>query len=156
MSDTIIPRRPIVPVVAPNKNGHANNGPQGTTRPKPVAPVSIQTTTTTLRTTTSTSNPNNVILAAHPQDNEIAGSVNHRLVNLSIAKSFRFKLIESYLISRSDQSPNVNIPYPVENDGHRETHGAKLNLGAIIALGAFGGFVFLAAVITTIVVLVRR
>lgn len=68
----------------------------------------------------------------------------------------RLELIELFLICRSDQSPNVNIPYPVENGGHRETHGAKLNLGAIIALGAFGGFVFLAAVITTIVVLVRR
>lgn len=33
---------------------------------------------------------------------------------------------------------------------------AKLNLGAIVALGAFGGFVFLAAVITTIVIVVRR
>lgn len=83
MSDNIVPRRPIVPVVTPNKNGHANNGPQGTIKPKPISPVSIQTTTTTtLRTTTSTSNPHNVILAAHPQDNEIAGSVNHRLVNL--------------------------------------------------------------------------
>lgn len=59
-------------------------------------------------------------------------------------------------IFRSDQSPNVNIPYLVENDQHRETHGAKLNLGAIIALGAFGGFVFLAAIITTIVILIRR
>jgi len=28
--------------------------------------------------------------------------------------------------------------------------------GAIIALGVFGGFVFLAAVITTIVILIRR
>lgn len=88
LSDNILPRRPIVPVVTPNKNGHANNAPQGTTRPKLVSPVSIQTTTTTLRTTTSTSNPHNVILAAHPQDNEIAGSVNHRLVYLFIAKSF--------------------------------------------------------------------
>lgn len=86
MSDTIIPRRPIVPLVTPNKNGHANNGPQGTSRPKPVSPVPIQTTTTTQRTTTSTSNPHNVILAAHPQDNEIAGSVNHRFVNITHCK----------------------------------------------------------------------
>lgn len=57
---------------------------------------------------------------------------------------------------RTDQAPNVNIPFSVENDPTRETHGAKLNLGAIVALGAFGGFVFLAAVITTIVILVRR
>lgn len=57
---------------------------------------------------------------------------------------------------RSDQSPNVNIPFSVENDPTKESQGAKLNLGAIVALGAFGGFVFLAAVITTIVILVRR
>lgn len=57
---------------------------------------------------------------------------------------------------RSDQSPNVNIPYLVENDPNRETQGAKLNLGAIVALGAFGGFVFLAAVITAIFVLIKR
>lgn len=44
----------------------------------------------------------------------------------------------------------------MENDPTRESQGAKLNLGAIVALGAFGGFVFLAAVITTIVILVRR
>lgn len=56
---------------------------------------------------------------------------------------------------RTDQSPNVNIPQSVDND-QQQPHGARLNLGAIIALGAFGGFVFLAAIITTIVVLVRR
>lgn len=58
---------------------------------------------------------------------------------------------------RQDQSPNVNIPFPVENDQHQKENGnARLNLGAVIALGAFGGFVFLAAIITTIVILVRR
>lgn len=57
---------------------------------------------------------------------------------------------------RSDQSPDVNVPYLVENHQHHDTHGAKLNLGAIVALGAFGGFVFLAAIITTIVILIRR
>lgn len=53
------------------------------------------------------------------------------------------------------ETPNVNVPLPVDGE-RRETFGAKLNLGAIIALGAFGGFVFLAAIITTIVILVRR
>lgn len=61
-----------------------------------------------------------------------------------------------FSFNRSDQSPNVNVPFSVENDQHRESQGAKLNLGAIVALGAFGGFVFLAAVITTIVILIRR
>lgn len=59
------------------------------------------------------------------------------------------------LLHRTDQSPNVNVPLSVDND-QKPPHGARLNLGAIVALGAFGGFVFLAAIITTIVVLVRR
>jgi hypothetical protein len=50
----------------------------------------------------------------------------------------------------------VNVPFSVEDSVDKETHGARLNFGAIVALGAFGGFVFLAAIITTIVVLVRR
>lgn len=33
---------------------------------------------------------------------------------------------------------------------------ARLNMGGIIALGIFGGFVFLAAVITIIVIIIRR
>ena len=32
----------------------------------------------------------------------------------------------------------------------------KLNMGGIIALGVFGGFVFLAAIITIIIIIVRR
>jgi hypothetical protein len=56
--------------------------------------------------------------------------------------------------------PDVNVPSPVDNDdatsSSSATHGAKLNLSSIIALSSFGGFVFLAAVITTIVILVRR
>lgn len=95
----------------------------------------ISLSTNKYDSTTSRNNLNNVIQSAHPQDNEIAGSVN----------------------IRQDQSPNVNVPFSVNNE-QKESHngGARLNLGAIVALGAFGGFVFLAAVITTIVILVRR
>jgi len=32
----------------------------------------------------------------------------------------------------------------------------KLNMGGIIALGVFGGFVFLAAIITIIIIIIRR
>ncbi|XP_055618172.1 uncharacterized protein LOC129763293 isoform X2 [Toxorhynchites rutilus septentrionalis] len=114
------------------------------------------TTTTTRQTTTTTRSPQDIILSQHPQDNEIAGSVN----------------------IQQDQSPKVNIPFAVDNSdaggeasggpfgglggangGHgdrKEAKNARLNLGAIVALGAFGGFVFLAAVITTIVIVVRR
>nr|XP_022921270.1 uncharacterized protein LOC111429562 [Onthophagus taurus] len=73
------------------------------------------------------------ILAGHPQDNEIGGSSN----------------------IQQGESPNINVPLSIDGE-RRDTYGAKLNLGAIIALGAFGGFIFLAAIITTIVVLVRR
>ncbi|KFB39648.1 AGAP000123-PA-like protein [Anopheles sinensis] len=75
-------------------------------------------------------------LDIHPQDNEIAGSVNIQY----------------------DQAPKVNVPFAVDpSEGAAgESKNAKLNLGAIVALGAFGGFVFLAAVITTIVIVVRR
>lgn len=115
------------------------------TRPRPTytitsstnaPPVMIpsKTTTTTAIDTAINHNAHDILLNAHPQDNEIADSVN----------------------IRHNQSPNVNVPYFVENSDHKETREAKLNLGAIVALGAFGGFVFLAAVITTIVILVRR
>jgi hypothetical protein len=60
------------------------------------------------------------------------------------------------LFCRTDQSPNVNVPLSVDDNVDKEPYGARLNFGAIVALGAFGGFVFLAAVITTIVMLVRR
>jgi hypothetical protein len=69
---------------------------------------------------------------AHPIDNEIPGIVN----------------------IRSDQPPGIDVPTLKEESSSSKT--AKLNLGGIIALGVFGGFVFLAAVITTIVILVRR
>ncbi|KAJ8924654.1 hypothetical protein NQ315_000805, partial [Exocentrus adspersus] len=84
-------------------------------------------------TTTSAPHVPSIIVAGHPQDNEIAGSSN----------------------IQHGEAPNVNVPLSVDGE-RRETFGAKLNVGAIIALGAFGGFVFLAAIITTIVILVRR
>uniref|UniRef100_A0A8D8WZ04 Membrane cofactor protein n=1 Tax=Cacopsylla melanoneura TaxID=428564 RepID=A0A8D8WZ04_9HEMI len=72
----------------------------------------------------------------HPHDNEIPDSVH----------------------ARNDLT-GANVPSNIlEDDRIRDTYigGAKLNLGAIIALGVFGGFVFLAAVVTTIVILIRR
>nr|CAH7713270.1 unnamed protein product [Callosobruchus chinensis] len=90
------------------------------------------------RTTTTTAQPGTTLpplIVHHPEDNEIAGSSN---------------------VPRIGESPsNLNVPLPVDGE-RRETFGAKLNLGAIVALGAFGGFIFLAAIITTIVILVRR
>ncbi|XP_021694259.1 uncharacterized protein LOC5564206 isoform X3 [Aedes aegypti] len=120
-------------------------------------PIQTRPTTTSTRQTTTSRSPQDIILSQHPQDNEIAGSVN----------------------IRQDQSPKVNVPFAVDNsDGEstggvyggiggnsnlgsgsgdrKEAKNARLNLGAIVALGAFGGFVFLAAVITTIVIVVRR
>ncbi|GLV45530.1 uncharacterized protein CBL_02550 [Carabus blaptoides fortunei] len=94
----------------------------------------------TTRTTTVDNNNSgsahipHIIVAAHPQENEISGNIGN---------------------IQQGETPNVNVPLPVDGE-RREPFGAKLNLGAIIALGAFGGFVFLAAIITTIVILVRR
>lgn len=74
----------------------------------------------------------------HPQDNEISGSgVDNREASLDSGV------------------PEPSGPYRV-NNAEQPTHQAKLHLGAVIALGVFGGFVFLAAVITTIVILIRR
>ncbi|XP_046391266.1 uncharacterized protein LOC124159479 isoform X1 [Ischnura elegans] len=61
-------------------------------------------------------------------------------------------------IIRSSPAPSPSSPRPVVEGGERRRTdgGPKLNLGAIIALGVFGGFVFLAAIITTIVIIVKR
>ncbi|CAH1170006.1 unnamed protein product [Phaedon cochleariae] len=96
-------------------------------------PLSRTTTPLTTPTSQSSSSLASIIVAGHPQDNEIAGSSS----------------------IQHGEAPNVNVPLPVDGE-RKDTFGAKLNLGAIIALGAFGGFIFLAAVVTTIVILVRR
>lgn len=82
--------------------------------------------------------PPHIVVAGgsgHPHDNEIPDSVH----------------------ARNDLS-GANVPSNILDDRIRDPYigGAKLNLGAIIALGVFGGFVFLAAVVTTIVILIRR
>ncbi|XP_011168469.2 CUB and sushi domain-containing protein 3 [Solenopsis invicta] len=75
----------------------------------------------------------------HPQDNEISQSVDHAQAGIGAGV------------------PEPSGPFRVDNAEHPSgTHQAKLNLGAVIALGVFGGFVFLAAVITTVVILIRR
>ncbi|XP_011860951.1 PREDICTED: uncharacterized protein LOC105558062 [Vollenhovia emeryi] len=75
----------------------------------------------------------------HPQDNEISGSgVDHAQAGIGAGV------------------PEPSGPFRVDSAEHPNGHQAKLNLGAVIALGVFGGFVFLAAVITTVVILIRR
>ncbi|XP_003691067.1 uncharacterized protein LOC100863755 isoform X1 [Apis florea] len=76
----------------------------------------------------------------HPQDNEISGSG-----------------VDNAQVGIGTGVPEPSGPYRVDSaDQTSNTHQAKLNLGAVIALGVFGGFVFLAAVITTVVILIRR
>lgn len=77
----------------------------------------------------------------HPQDNEISGSG-----------------VDNAQVGIGTGVPEPSGPYRVDNadQSSSNTHQAKLNLGAVIALGVFGGFVFLAAVITTVVILIRR
>ncbi|SPP78689.1 blast:Sushi%2C von Willebrand factor type A%2C EGF and pentraxin domain-containing protein 1 [Drosophila guanche] len=132
----LIPKKPISTPAAPTTTQHAlppQALPPSTYAPAPprsrpsAASVPAQVETTTRNT-------QQIIQNSHPQDNEIPDSVN----------------------IQQNQSPNVNVPFAVDNPDRKEPKEAKLNLGAIVALGAFGGFVFLAAVITTIVILVRR
>ncbi|KAG7189470.1 hypothetical protein KM043_017165 [Ampulex compressa] len=76
----------------------------------------------------------------HPQDNEISGSG-----------------VDNAQAGIGSGVPEPSGPFRVDSaDQTGGTHQAKLNLGAVIALGVFGGFVFLAAVITTVVILIRR
>ncbi|XP_031346688.1 uncharacterized protein LOC116173386 isoform X1 [Photinus pyralis] len=99
-------------------------------------PERVKKVTTEKTTTTTTKIPKTpqIIIAGHPQDNEIASS------SVNVQQS---------------NTPTVNVPLSVDGE-RREAFGARLNLGAIIALGAFGGFIFLAAIVTTVVILVRR
>ncbi|XP_030078880.1 uncharacterized protein LOC111598148 isoform X1 [Drosophila hydei] len=142
------PRRTVRPVLIPKKpsstpptsystsSSSSSSSSSSTTQhaPGPISTYAPTPARTRPTLETTTRNTQQIILNSHPQDNEIADSVN----------------------IRQNQSPNVNVPFAVDNPDRKETKEAKLNLGAIVALGAFGGFVFLAAVITTIVILVRR
>jgi len=67
-----------------------------------------------------------------PEDNEIPGSSN--------------------ILSSEGAAADIISPTSTKSETSRQ----QLNLGGIIALGVFGGFVFLAAIITTIVILIRR
>ena len=72
--------------------------------------------------------------AIHPIDNEVEGnSIN----------------------SRYDHGLNVNVPHLVDSN-RNPAYSARFNMGVIIALGIFGSFLFLAAIVTTLVVLLRR
>jgi hypothetical protein len=59
--------------------------------------------------------------------------------------------------------PNLSVVRTQDNEindsllkSNNKAATARLNMGGIIALGVFGGFVFLAAVITIVVIIVRR
>nr|XP_049694571.1 uncharacterized protein LOC110382350 isoform X3 [Helicoverpa armigera]XP_049694575.1 uncharacterized protein LOC110382350 isoform X3 [Helicoverpa armigera] len=80
-----------------------------------------------------TSHVPHIIVASHPRENQIVGNGNN---------------------IRAEQTPRVNVPQPVDGE-RRDPVGARLNIGAVVALGAFGALVFLIAIITTIVILVR-
>lgn len=128
------PTRPT-PTYTTKTVSHETESSSVTEQLKPTKKVYTRPSTTEADVTKSGSaHVPQIIIASHPQEKPAIGSHNN------IA---------------SDQTPRVNIPLTVDGE-RRESLGAKLNLGAIIALGAFGGFVFLAAIITTIVILVRR
>uniref|UniRef100_A0A182N1G5 Sushi, von Willebrand factor type A, EGF and pentraxin domain-containing protein 1 n=1 Tax=Anopheles dirus TaxID=7168 RepID=A0A182N1G5_9DIPT len=148
-----------------------------TTTPAPAAPSK---TTARVRTQPPARDHDeqDILLSHHPQDNEIPGSVN-------IRHDQSPKVNVPYAVNNVDDLVPADGPHGAGDgaDGlltgsggahgggaagggggggssassdRKESKNAKLNLGAIVALGAFGGFVFLAAVITTIVIVVRR
>lgn len=117
------------PVIIPQKPAVTQSIP---TRP-PTTPAKVKPFSPSTTPEITTSNTHNIILNAHPQDNEIQGSVN----------------------IRQDRPPNADLPYSVDED-NSNSHTPKLSFHAMMALGGLGGFIFLAAVITVVVVLVRR
>lgn len=72
----ILPRRPSRPSTVPPKNGHANNYTPGTSVIPEITPPPTQPPRVIPLATTK--DPLSIINAAHPQDNQIAGSVNIR------------------------------------------------------------------------------
>ncbi|KAF6202358.1 hypothetical protein GE061_004757 [Apolygus lucorum] len=131
--------RPSVPGLLPNRPIPTARPPSRekprpfTTRPQTPKPIVPESDVEDNRLSETKHVPH-IVLAGHPQDSDIAESIH----------------------VRNDLARNgVDIP-PHSIHEERTPLGAKLNLGAIIALGIFGGFVFLAAVVTTIVILVKR
>ncbi|KAH9632113.1 hypothetical protein HF086_002620 [Spodoptera exigua] len=142
----VLPTRPRTsprPLSSPTPFATATSEPPRRLRPKP---TTDRPTTRTYerppeRKTTvpdnqdsPTSHIPHIIVASHPRENQIVGSGNN---------------------IRAEQTPRVNVPQPVDGE-RRDPVGARLNIGAVVALGAFGALVFLIAIITTIVILVRR
>ena len=91
-----------------------------------------------------------------PVDNEIPDSVNVQ-ANPSPGASLPNSVADNYDLKESKQAQLnlgkkkiLNVPFSLI------TYVALFPTGGIIALGVFGGFVFLAAIITTIVILIRR
>uniref|UniRef100_A0A182YMX3 Sushi, von Willebrand factor type A, EGF and pentraxin domain-containing protein 1 n=1 Tax=Anopheles stephensi TaxID=30069 RepID=A0A182YMX3_ANOST len=152
--------------------------PAQTYRPVTAGTTGRRPATTTTRVRNQHPNhEQDVLLSHHPQDNEIPGSVNIRQdqspkVNVPFAVNNVDDLVPADGTDGNGGSDGLITSFGGANGGagglgstggsgsatgdRKESKNAKLNLGAIVALGAFGGFVFLAAVITTIVIVVRR
>ncbi|XP_015607067.1 uncharacterized protein LOC107273415 [Cephus cinctus] len=137
----LIPTRPRTTTVAP-ATSTTSFIPTRKVIGGPELPATVKETTAR-RPTVGLQKPPSVLndeSSDHPQDNEISGSgVDNAQAELAAGV------------------PEPSGPFRVDSaDQPANTHQAKLNLGAVIALGVFGGFVFLAAVITTVVILIRR
>lgn len=75
--------------------------------------------------------------------------------NLPSFASLNLQIIGSGNNIRAEQTPRVNVPTAVDGE-RREPTVAHMNIGTVVALAAFGTLTFLIAIITTIVILVRR
>uniref|UniRef100_A0A182Q7A8 Sushi, von Willebrand factor type A, EGF and pentraxin domain-containing protein 1 n=1 Tax=Anopheles farauti TaxID=69004 RepID=A0A182Q7A8_9DIPT len=177
--------RPSVVSITPPPPAQTHRPPTATTGRRPTTSSTTTTTSSTTSKTTTrgrTQPPNrpnqdeqDILLSHHPQDNEIPGSVNIRhdqspKVNVPFAVNNVDDLVPADGTHGAGEGgdglilgggaggtggPGGSGGSSASSD-RKESKNAKLNLGAIVALGAFGGFVFLAAVITTIVIVVRR
>ncbi|XP_041771594.1 uncharacterized protein LOC121593369 isoform X2 [Anopheles merus] len=149
-----------------------------THRPQVTGTTGRRPSTTTTTRGRHPAHEQDILLSHHPQDNEIPGSVNIRQdQSPKVNVPFAVNNVDDLVPADGSSGSNGGTDGLITSFGgaggssgagglggaggsaagdRKESKNAKLNLGAIVALGAFGGFVFLAAVITTIVIVVRR
>lgn len=82
-----------------------------------------------------------------------------RTIMCKLIEKFKMNFLIKISSLKSHNHPHdVDVPTSLDGDDVQpsSTYGARFSISSIIALSSFGAFVFLAALITTIVVIVRR
>ncbi|XP_026470514.1 uncharacterized protein LOC113374759 [Ctenocephalides felis] len=174
IEELVIPDSPIPAVTAYKPHPPRQTTPTITTghsssttpaRPKPTRPrpFSISPSTTTVRGQDSQERTP-VISGNQPtQDIIRANNNNNRQYTNPPVRKPQSPLTVApsnvLVVARPLDHEDTPVPGPDRLPANNRSEGplgARLNLGAIVALGAFGGFVLLAAIVTTVVMLVRR